>query len=257
MIKRRIIVYCAFISSIFLSIYIVYNLNIDTSYKIGYFSIVIAVISIGLAILSDISVNSIANANFRRVIGQMEDLRLDLKQERIGKNPETGELDTYLKLYTDREINTWKYVTYVDEAIDILNDSNIKPKILKRFLNLSNSYISQVKILRQYFSIEETTHIFDIYIGIFELEDKLWNRTLRKIEFENKKNEAIDNIRYITEIIEDITIDLDFLKEYKTLISYIINQGLTPEDIRNIRWEMLFNDVKDIFNTQYEYLLNE
>ncbi len=221
----------------------------------------IAIISIGLSLHSqdmatdsDNKINSIANANFRGIIGQIEDKRIELKENELTLDPSTGNLLFISKLVTKREIYTWKCLTYIDEAFDILETSTIKHRNLRRFLNLINNYVFQIIPFRKEFSVEEVIHIISMYNRIYSLETMLENNSLDRCKFRERKEESIDFIRTITGIGNNIVIDSDFVQKYKSILSSFIEQGLDQQAQNNLRWNLLFVRVNDIFNYQYESL---
>lgn len=259
----------------FVSIVISEYLNINFAVIVFMITIIIAIISVALGILSyklgiksreiaeqslniskqakriaedsDYKVNSIANANFLRVIGKIEDLRLSFKETEMTIINKNGSVVILPKLITKREIYGWKVVTYIREANEILRKCNIRTNNVMRFLNLFNKYIEQIKVVREHFSLEEIHHIFSMYKRIFDLKVKnfLTEEQLEKSKFELKLNKAIGHLRKILDEDKDAKIDLEFIKDYDEIVKRIFTQ----DNIDNRK--IIFCSIIDTFKEQY------
>jgi len=156
----------------------------------------LATLSLGLSLHSqdiagnsDNKVQSIANANFLRVIGQLEDRRIELASPQIRvENTEDGlQVWETTKLYTIRPINTWKCLTYIREAEELMKFSNIEKPYIDRLVNLFIKYIETISHTSHDFTNEEMSHVLSMYKHIFEIKNI--NRDHR-----TKANEILKNL---------------------------------------------------------------
>lgn len=208
--------------------------------ELGENSVIISNKSKEIAEDSDKKVNAIANANFQRVIGQIEDLRLELKSTELTKNSK-GKFELIPKLFTKREIYSWKCVTYVRETNTILKECDIiTPFYIKRYLNLFNKYIEQIKVVKKLLSCEEVHHLFIIFKRMFDikLEKFLDEKTLDDVEYESKMKKGISYLREILVENKKTKIDKNFIENYDIAINNFFR-----ENEENKR--LIFYDVKD------------
>jgi hypothetical protein len=221
-------------------------LDKDVAIKLGFISIAISVISFVLVIKSDEVANSMANADFRRIIGQIEDLRLELPEVNRIMNLSTGNIRLVPNIVSKSQINTWKCQTYTDDAIDLLLKNDINPGSVSRFLNLINNYFQEILQARNILCVEAVINIVSTYKRIYGLENLFSQKTLGKFEYESRKRESIGLIRILTGIGANISIDSNFVVKYKELLVEFTKQN---PDI--IRWKIFFVTVNDIINLQY------
>jgi len=254
LIRNRKLWYSLYLISIFIVIYIISVCIKDLSQKLGAISIVVAFISIILFFMSDTLVNTILNTDFRRIIGQIEDLRLELSEIHSVIDFTTGNTTTGPKITTYNQINTWKCQTYTDDAIDIILKSDIKPNSVSRFLNLINNYFSVILIVRNQLSLEAVINFFSIYKRIYDLENSLSRRDLESYNYETRRDASIPIIRNLTGIGANVNIDYEFLIQYEAIIQTFINQADTIQQREDRRWNMPFSRMRNIFNSQYQSL---
>lgn len=127
-------------------------------------SISLGGISLYLGNKSDRKVNSIANANFQRVIGQIEDLRLELKSEELTRN-EKGKIVLAPKIITKRAVYSWKCVTYIREANTLLRETKVISSFyIERYFNLFNKYLEQIKEVKELLICEEVHHLLHYHM---------------------------------------------------------------------------------------------
>lgn len=194
---------------------------------------------------SDDKVNSIANANFLRVVGQIEDLRLSFKETEMAINEEDESVLILPKLITKREIYGWKVVTYIREANEILRECNIRTYNVERFLNIFNKYIEQIKEVKEYFSLEELHHIFIMYERIYDLKKFLNKEERQTANYTDKLSRALSYLREILDESDDKKINLKFIQNYNEIVVTIFNQ----DNIENRK--IIFYSIIDIFKEQY------
>jgi len=171
---------------------------------------------------SNNTVITMANVDFLRLIGQIEDLRLDLKNSELVKSS-TGDLSGKMlflpKLITKREIYGWKCYTYIREADSILHECDIKIEYVKRFLNIFNLYLEQLRVVRDTlgndisFSIEEIHHLFMMFKKILGLRELFNKEQLIELDYQKKLERAINHLRYILKEKKDTTIDINYIIE--------------------------------------------
>lgn len=226
--------------------------------QIGFISILIATISIIVVFASEKLVNTIAQANFLRVISQIEDRRLELDELEFRRNLRTGNIVLREKLFTKRQINSWKCQVLVEEAIGLIENSTIESRHIRRFLNLVNNYIQrayvvQYNLIRPQILVEEINHILTIYSRINNLETNniLTRRTLNECRFEERIEISNNFIRLITNIGQNVEINQEFLDTYKSIISNFLAQSQTQQILHNLRFNLFYMRVRAIFNSQY------
>ena len=87
MIGKRILFYISFFAFIGVSLFLIIEFIDGIPSKIGFISILIAIISIILVVKSESLVTTIATANFLRIISQLEDKRLELDEGEFRGDP--------------------------------------------------------------------------------------------------------------------------------------------------------------------------
>ena len=179
---------------------------------------------------SNKTVISIANVEFLRLIGQIEDLRLDFK------NTETivtdtgnlsGEVKILPKLITKREIYGWKCYTYIREADSILHECKIQIEYVTRFLNIFNLYLEQIKVVRDLygidisFSVEEIHHLFMMFKRILKSHELFTKDELIELDYQKKIDRATSHLRYILKEEKDKIIDLNYIMKMDNILDNI------------------------------------
>jgi len=196
---------------------------------------------------TDIKVNSIGNANFLRIIGQIEDLRLEFKDSDFVGNEETGQLELQPRLKRKREIYGWKCFTYIREANEILEFCDIDVLYIQRFLNLFNHYLVQIKIVREFdnleysFSLEEIHHLFMMFERMLDFGRYLSEDKLTEIDYITKIDKSRIHLQDILLLNEGLFIDIDLIKDYDEILSYIRKENTS----------IRYYEFNDIIETQY------
>lgn len=249
--KKREIWILLYFLAIGIYIYLIAKFVESLAERLGFISIGIAIISILLVIRSDELIKTIANSEFRRITGQIEDIRFDLQDVQKYLDIKTGEVKENAKIFYKSQISTWKCQTYVDSAIDILLKSDIKPNSVSRFLNLINNFVIIFHYVRNILSVEAVINIFSIYEAIYSLEYHFTERDLKSFKFESRRNDSINIIKNLIDIGPDVKIDLDFLTTYKVILETFVYEGTTQEERKNRRWDLPFSSIRDMFNLQF------
>ncbi len=173
---------------------------------------------------------SVVNVEFLRLIGQIEDLRLDLKNSELVKSDTedlSGKILFLPKLITKREIYGWKCYTYIREADSILHQCQIENEYIKRFLNIFNLYLEQIKIVRDNlgmdisFSVEEIHHLFMMFKRILKLHELFTKEDLKELDYQKKINKATDHLKYILRENEHVVIDLNYIIKMDNILDTI------------------------------------
>lgn len=191
------------------------------NYEIGFFLITLgfAIFSVGLgrrAIIiakdSDKKVKSIANTNFLRVIGQIEDRRIEI----------------YFDWIKYRRINTWKVLTYVMEANELIEYCDIKKEYRDRFIDLLVKYIELESLWKPSLVCEEISHIFSICEYLFKIKNVR----------QDLKKQAMEHLRNIMDETKNMKINLNYITKWKSKISEYIAKD---EENKN----KIFSEVKN------------
>ena len=207
------------------------------SIGLGFMSFGIALHSLGQGKESDKRVNSIANDNFLRVTGELEDRRIEMNF-----------VENFAKFH---RINTWKCLTYIKEADKLLDSCRIDKDNIDRLVNLLEKFMDKIKRVEDVkieikhmkeekviktesvkleIACEELSHIFAMYEYFFQLEKKV-----RKFipEYDIKKETKENAIAHLGKIMGESKkkkIDLEYVGEKKNKLSALIKEN---EDIKN------------------------
>ena len=239
--------YFGYLLLVVVLLYIIIVYIDENSYQIGFISILVAIISIIIALNSDRLINSLSTNSFRRILGQIEDKRLELGIRDLLPNPSSDQVNLVPRILSMRAVNTWKCFTYVDEALDILIHADINPRLVSRFLNLINNYSNEVLIVRNEFIIEETHHLISIYERVYDMESNYSKRYLERCQYTRRKEESYEPIHNLLGIPVHTNIDINYLRDYNSLIKDLISQ-----DRDNLRFNHKFITINDIINHYME-----
>lgn len=186
---------------------------------------------------SDKRVNSIANDNFLRVTGELEDRRI--------------EMNFPMNFVQFHRINTWKCLTYIKEANKLLDSCRIEKDNIDRLTDLFEKFMGTIKRVEDVtiekkfmteekvikteakkleIACEELSHILTMYHYFFKLEEKvrgfISDYTINK---ETKEN-AIKHVREIMKESKKKKIDLEYVEDKKNKLSELIRKN---KDIKN------------------------
>lgn len=204
---------------------------------LGTISIGVACLSLKIAKESDKRVNSIANDNFLRVTGELEDRRIEMNF-----------VENFAQFH---RINTWKCLTYMKEANKLLDSCRIDRDNVNRLVSLFEKFtdkikrVEDVKIEIKYMddgkvikteskkleiACEELSHILSMYQYFFKLEEKVRSFIPDyNIDKETKEN-AIKHLGEIMKENKKKKIDLEYIEDKKNKLSKLIKEN---EDIKN------------------------
>ncbi len=188
---------------------------------------------------TDNTLTSMLNLDFQKHIGLIEDLRFKLKEPN--------------NLLVNREIMGWKCYTYIRESVDIISNTKVDIQSVKRFLNIFNHYLGEIKKIRKKpknapefgysYSLEEIHHLFMMFKKILNLDKFFTGKELTKLDYKKKTNRAISHLRYIIRENEDVKIDLEYITKIDNILSPIRKENKT-EKFYNVD-----KKIRDLYNS--------
>lgn len=195
---------------------------------------------------SNKTVITIANVEFLRLIGQIEDLRLDFKNSDLVLQS-NGEFGPLSRLLSKREIYGWKCYTYIREADSILHQCKVESEYIQRFLNIFNLYLEQIQEvinvgdLNFSFSVEEIHHLLMMLKRILKLNELFNQRQLEEMDYQTKIDSATVYLRNILREDEHILIDLEYVEDIDEILNVI----------RSIDTGVIYYDINELIRDQY------
>ncbi len=214
-----------------------------------------AILSVGLAFKaidiakeSDKRVNSIANDNFLRVTGELEDRRIEMNFH-----------ENFVQFH---RINTWKCLTYIEEANKLLDSCRIDKDNINRLVSLFEKFMDKIKRvkdanievkytsegrvikkenLKLEIACEELSHILAMYRYFFKLEEKVRGFIPDYNIDKNTKEDAIEHLREIMKESKKKKINLRYVENKKNELSELINEN---KDIKNKSYLEILDKLK-------------